>query len=40
MAQKRNIDDIWRHLGHLVDTIEPQQCANYFENSGYASVKL
>ena len=40
IAQKRNIDDIWRHLGHLVDTIEPQQCANYFENSGYASVKL
>ena len=40
MAQKKNPDDIWRHLGYLVDTIKPQQCANYFQNAGYASVKL
>ena len=23
-AQKREIDDLWRHLGSLIDTIEPQ----------------
>ncbi len=40
MAQKRDIDDIWRHLGHLIGTIKPNQCANYFENAGYASVKI
>lgn len=39
-AQKREIDDIWRQLGRLIDTIEPQQCANYFKNAGYASVKI
>ena len=36
----REIDDIWRHLGRLIDTIEPQQCANYFKNAGYASIKI
>ena len=38
-AQKRNIEDTWRHLGHLVSTIEPAECSNYFANAGYASVK-
>lgn len=40
LAQKRNVEDIWRQLGYLVDTVEPNQCANYFENAGYASVKI
>ena len=39
-AQKRSVDDIWPHLGYLVDTIQPNQCANYFVNAGYASVKI
>lgn len=39
LAQKRELEDIWRHLGHLVGTVRPQQCASYFENAGYASVK-
>lgn len=38
-AQKRTIDDTWRHLGHLAATINPDECANYFANAGYASVK-
>jgi len=38
-AQKRSADDIWPHLGYLVATIKPDECANYFENAGYASVK-
>ena len=40
LAQKRNTDDLWRHIGHLVGTITPQQCENYFVNAGYASVKI
>ncbi|HEX3971548.1 MAG TPA: IS630 family transposase [Stellaceae bacterium] len=39
MAQKRTIDDTWRHIGYLIDTIQPAECANYFANAGYASVK-
>ena len=38
-AQKRTVDDTWRHLGYLANTIEPDECANYFTNAGYASVK-
>jgi len=37
-AQKRTIDDAWRHIGSLVADIEPAECNNYFENAGYASV--
>ena len=40
MAQQRTVEDTWRHIGSLVATIEPQECSNYFRNSGYASVKL
>ncbi|EAS50731.1 transposase [Aurantimonas manganoxydans SI85-9A1] len=39
MAEKRSIEDTWRHLGALVETIQPGECANYFANAGYASVK-
>jgi putative transposase len=38
-AQMRKVEDTWRHLGYLVGTIGPDECANYFENAGYASVK-
>ena len=38
-AQKRTIDELWPHLGHLIGTIKPQECANFFENAGYASTK-
>ncbi len=38
-AQKRTIEETWRHIGHLVATIEPGECENYFANAGYASVK-
>ena len=39
-AQKRSIEDTWRHIGDLVATIEARECANYFANSGYASTKI
>jgi transposase len=38
-AQKRTIPDTWRHVGNLVEEIQPYECANYFANAGYASVK-
>lgn len=38
-AQKRTIKDTWCHIGHLVSTINPSECANYLKNSGYASTK-
>ena len=39
-AQKRTVQDTWQHLGKLLDRIEPNECANYFANAGYASVKI
>ena len=38
MAQKRTINDAWRHIGHLIKSITANECANYLQNSGYASV--
>ena len=38
-AQKRTVEETWRHVGHLVETIQSEECANYFNNAGYASVK-
>ena len=38
-AQKKTVDDVWRHLGHLVSTFRPDECDNYLANAGYASVK-
>ena len=39
MAQKRTVDDTWRHIGHLATTITANECSNYFRNSGYASAE-
>lgn len=38
MAQRRSLEDIWHELGDLVATFQPQECANYFDSAGYASV--
>ncbi len=38
-AQMRTIEDTWRHVGHLISNISQDECANYLENAGYASVK-
>lgn len=38
-AWLRSEPSTWRHIGHLVTTIEPSECSNYFANTGYASVK-
>ena len=41
-AQKREHEDAWRHVGHLVGTFAKDEgtkdeCANYFRNAGYVS---
>lgn len=38
MAQKRTVEDTWRWIGKLAGKLEPSECANYFQNAGYASV--
>ncbi len=38
-AQKRTIEETWRHIGQLVATIEPAECSNYLANAGYAPSK-
>ena len=38
-AQKRTVEDTWRHVGALVDTISPTECSNYLANAGYVSIK-
>ena len=38
-AQNRTIEETWRHLGRLVETIKPTECSNYFASAGYASVQ-
>ncbi|MCX5578928.1 IS630 family transposase [Kaistia terrae] len=38
-AQKRTVEDTWRQVGTLVDTISPTECANYIANAGHASSK-
>jgi transposase len=37
-AQKRTLEDTWRHIGSLVDSIDPHECSNYFANAGYATL--
>lgn len=39
VAQMRSVEDTWRFIGSLIGTITPTECANYFANAGYASVK-
>jgi transposase len=38
-AQKRSIEETWRHIGSLVTDIQSGECENYFVNAGYASAK-
>lgn len=35
-AEKRTIDEVIEHIGELIETIKPNECLNYFRNSGYA----
>jgi putative transposase len=35
-AAARSFDTVTEAIGQLLETFTPQECANYFENSGYA----
>ena len=37
-ARQRTVEDVWRHLGALLATIEPRECQNYIRNAGYGST--
>lgn len=34
-AAKRTVNDLWDHIGELLEHFSPQECMNYFESSGY-----
>ena len=35
-AQERSIDALWQRIGKLLDLFPPEDCTNFFVNSGYA----
>jgi transposase len=37
-AEPRDVEATWRKVGELLDAFSPEQCANYFRNSGYVSI--
>ncbi len=37
-AQKRSIEDTWKHLGNLLQSIQPHECRKYITANGYGSV--
>lgn len=39
-AQKRNLEETWRHVGLIAGTFSSDECARYFTNAGYASGKM
>ena len=39
IAQKRTIEEAWRHTARIIETITPNECKNYIANAGHASVK-
>jgi len=36
-AAERSFDALWAAIGRIIETILPQECRNYFANSGYVS---
>jgi transposase len=34
-AAERSVEDLWRTIGHLLDTFVPDECANYLAAAGY-----
>ena len=37
-AQERTVPATWKRIGALLPSFSPNECANYFKNSGYASI--
>jgi transposase len=36
-AAERSVKGLWHRIACLLDKFQPDECANYFRNSGYAS---
>ena len=34
-ASARTVDELWQTIADLLDRFPPEECANYFRNSGY-----
>lgn len=37
-AAERTQQATWQRIGSILDTFQPQECANYFRNAGYRSM--
>ncbi len=37
-SAKRTVEDLWTEIGDLLDTVTPEECANYFHSSGYVAT--
>ena len=37
-AAERTVEATWKRIGALLDAFTPQECQNYFVNSGYGSI--
>lgn len=37
-AEERTVEATWKRIGALLEAFAPNECANYFRNSGYAST--
>jgi hypothetical protein len=36
-AAERSVDKLWQAIGQIMDQFHPDECLNYFNNSGYVS---
>src|SRR3981189_49293 len=36
-AAERSVESLWNRIASLLDAFQPDECANYFRNSGYAA---
>lgn len=36
-AAERSVESLWNRIACLLDAFQPDECANYFRNSGYAA---
>jgi hypothetical protein len=37
-AAERSIDALWDRIGSILDHFPPEECHNYFRNSGYVQI--
>ena len=37
-AGERSVDDLWKRIGTLLDTVSSEECTNFFRHAGYAEI--